>query len=287
MISRIVGFDFAELYRKMDTKRWKILDAIFNHMWKYEYVPSDLISRHSRIGVEKVEILLRDLSDRKIVSNKRLNYFGSSFTFKGLSLYSLWRLVEKNEVEMLGKLMGEGKESTVYNCISRYGEAVIKFHRLGHVFKRVREKRDYGTLHFSVLAVRSAKNEFQALNKLYGIARTPKPFAWEGNAVLMELIDAKELFKVRLKEAQDILDLIIDEVRKMYKAGIVHGDLSQYNVLVSEDGVWIIDFPQFVETDSENADELLKRDIKNILQYFSKNYSIEKNIEEVIEAVSK
>lgn len=281
-----MAVDFAELYRKMDPKRWKILDSIFHYMWKYEYIPSDLISKHSKIGLEKVEIILRDLSDKKLVLNKRLNYFGSSFTFKGLSLYSLWRLAEKDEVEMLGKLMGEGKESTVYNCISRYGESVIKFHRLGHpAFKKVREKRDYGTFHFSVLAVRSAKNEFQALNRLYGIVRTPRPLSWEGNAVLMEIIDAKELFKVRLSNPEYVLNLIIDEVKEMYKAGIIHGDLSQYNVLVSEEGVWLIDFPQFVDANSENAENYLLRDLNNIIKYFKKNYGIEKNVENVLEYV--
>lgn len=281
-----MAVDFADLYRKMDTKRWKILDGIFSHMWRYEYIPSDLISKHSNINADKVEMLLRDLSDKKLVLNKRLNYFGSSFTFKGLSLYSLWRLVEKGEVEMLGKLMGEGKESTVYNCISRYGEAVIKFHRLGHpAFKKVKEKRDYGTFHFSVLSVRSAKNEFQALNKLYGVVRVPKPLAWEGNAVLMEIIDAKELFKVRLSNVEVVFEILINEVRKMYKSGIVHADLSQYNVLVSEEGVWIIDFPQSVNSNSDNADKLLQRDLNNIIQYFRKNYGIQRSAEEIFEFV--
>jgi len=257
-------------------------------MWKYEFVPVDLLEKDLQIRSEKVEHLLRELSDEKVVVNRRKGYFGTSFTFTGLSLYSIWRLVERGEVKMLGKLMGEGKESTVYNCLTGYGESVIKFHRVGHpAFKKVKEKRDYGTYHFSVLAVRSAKNEYNALRRLYGYVNVPRPFAWEGNAVLMELIDANELYRVKLENPEHVLDLILDEVREMYRAGVIHGDLSQFNILINEEGIWIIDFPQYVTRDSEISEDFLLRDLNNMLNYFRKNYGIEKDINQVLMFVKK
>ncbi|WP_156785995.1 RIO1 family regulatory kinase/ATPase domain-containing protein [Archaeoglobus veneficus] len=283
----------------MSKQKWKVLDGIFAHMWDYEFVPSELIAKRANMSPEKVEAILKALSDERLVVNKQLAYFGSTFTFIGLSLYSLWRLVKRNHVSMLGKLMGEGKESVVYNCYSeKYGEAVIKFHRVGYPsFKKVREKRDYGTLHFTVLTVRSARNEYKALRRLYGFVSVPRPHAWEGNAILMELIDAKELFRVRLTNPEDVLEIIIDEVRKMYSRGVVHGDLSQYNILVSEEGIWFIDFPQCVlleegegegESEKEDeAEELLRRDVENILNYFKRAYGIEKDINTVLEYIKK
>ncbi len=275
--------DLAPLYRRMGKHSWKILDSIFRNLWDYEYVPVQLIAHQARIGEEKTRNILRYLSDLRIVTNKQREYEGSTFTFLGLSLYSLHRLVKSGKVSMIGKKMGEGKESAIFNCYSdKFGEAVIKFHKVGHVsFKKVKELRSYGDLHFSVLAIRSAKNEFGALRKLRGLA-VPEAYAWEGNAVLMELIEAKELYKVKVENPDDVLDMILEEVGKFYRRGVVHGDLSQYNVLVSEDGIWIIDFPQSVEVGSEGWRELLQRDIENILSYFRRAYGIEKDINFVL-----
>jgi len=259
----------------MNLKKWDVLDAIFSNIWNFKHVPVDVISSLSKIPQKEVEDTIRELSDDRIVKSFRKGYIGASLTFSGLSLYSLRKLVKKGEIEKIGNYMGEGKESVIYNCISNHREAVVKFHRTGHsAFKKVREKRDYGTYHYSVLSVRSARNEYNALKKVYGFVRVPNPIAWEGNAVLMELIDAKELFRVNLKNPENVLEIIIKEVKNLYKAGIIHGDLSQYNILADENGIWFIDFPQYVNTDSNGADEFLERDLKNILSYFKRKYGV-------------
>jgi len=286
-----VSVDFAEKFKKVSKLKWKALDAIFKNMWDYKFVPAEVIAKTAGIDLDKIEGLLKSLKDEKLVENKYTEYLGSAFTFLGLSLYSLWRLVRSDKVSMLGKKMGEGKESVIYNCYSeKFGECVLKFHKVGYTsFKKVKEKRDYGTLHFTVLMVRSARNEFRALKKLYGYVSVPKPYDWEGNAILMELIDAKELFRVRLENPEDVLDMILEEIKKMFSLGVVHGDLSQYNILVNPEGVWFIDFPQYIDLDeleSEHernmADEILRRDVENVLNYFKKSYGIEKDIEEVL-----
>ena len=294
--------DIVEAYSRVGKNGWKVLSSIFRRMWDFEFVPSELIAKDTGLPEEKVEVILRGLAGDGIVTVKQLSYLGAAFTFFGLSLYSLKRLVRKGEISMIGSKMGEGKESMVYNAMSeKYGEVIVKFHRVGYPsFKRVKEKRDYGTLHFTVLTVRSARNEFRALRKLAGFVSVPKPYAWEGNAVVMELIDARELFRVRLSNPGDVLEIILEEVRAMYARGVVHGDLSQYNILVSEEGVWIIDFPQAVilEEESEEysslsfselkklADEMLRRDLKNILDYFRRSYGVEKDFEEALKFVT-
>ena len=279
--------DIVGPYLRMSKTGWMVLRAIFRNMWDYEYVPAYIIARDAKMSEDKVETLLKRLADEGLVTNKYTEYLGTSFTFLGLSVYSLHLQVKKGRISMIGKLMGEGKESVVYNCIhDGDGEAVIKFHRVGYPsFKKVREKRDYGTLHFTVLTVRSARNEYQALKKLYGKVPVPKPISWEGNSVLMELIDAKELFKVRLGNAEDVLEIILDEIAKMCRAGVVHGDLSQYNILVSEEGIWFIDFPQSVEVGEEGFEDILRRDVENVLTYFRRAYGIEKDMNEVLERI--
>ena len=286
-----MSVDFAEKFKRINKLKWKVLDAIFKHMWDYKYVPAEIIANAAGVDLDKIEKILKSLKDERLVENKYTEYLGSAFTFLGLSLYSLWRLVRSDKVSMLGKKMGEGKESIIYNCYSeRYGEGVLKFHKVGYPsFKKVREKRDYGTLHFTVLMVRSARNEFNAMKKLYRYVSVPKPYDWEGNAVLMELIDAKELYKVRLENPKDVLDMIVEEIKKMYSMGVIHGDLSQYNILVNPEGIWFIDFPQYVDLDElENeheknmAEEMLKRDVENILNYFRKTYGIKRDFDEIL-----
>ncbi len=288
--------DFAEKFRRMSKLKWRVLDGIFKNMWDYKFVPAEVIAKSSQINPDKIEPILKALKDENLVENKYTEYLGSAFTYLGLSLYSLWRLVRSNKVSMLGKKMGEGKESIIYNCYSeRYGECVLKFHKVGYPsFRKVKEKRDYGTLHFTVLMVRSAKNEFKALKRLYGKVSVPKPYDWEGNAVLMELIDARELYKVRLENPEDVLDMIIEDVKTMVSNGVVHGDLSQYNILVNPEGVWYIDFPQHVdlneiETEEEMrmAEEILRRDVENVLNYFKRTYGIERDVDAVLAYVRK
>lgn len=284
----------AEKFKSVREVAWRVMDGIFKNMWDYKFVPVEIIARDSKVEEHKVERVLKGLADEKLAEVKQTEYLGGAFTFLGLSLYSLHRFVRRDFVTMLGKKMGEGKESMIYNCMSKWGEAVIKFHKVGYPsFKKVREKRDYGDLHYTVLMVRSARNEFNALKKLHGRVSVPKPYGWEGNAVLMELIDAKELYKVRLENPKDVLDYVLEEVREMWKLGIVHGDLSQFNILVSPEGIWIIDFPQAIdlnelESDEElkMAEEVFRRDLRNLLNYFKKTYGLKVD-ERVIDDIAR
>jgi len=252
--------ELVEAYKKMNAKEWKVLSVVFHYSWNYKYVPCELIAKKAGISEEKAEAILRALAGRGILTTKQLSYFGCAFTIFGLSLYSLRRFVKKGIISMIGSKMGEGKESTVYNAISdKYGEVALKFHRVGYSsFKKVKEK--------------------------------------EGNAVMMELIDAKELFRVKLKNPEEVLEMIVEEVKAMYERGVVHGDLSQYNILVSEEGVWIIDFPQAIILEEESEEysmlslkelkevacELLERDMENLLEYFKRSYGVRKNLESVL-----
>ena len=280
--------DLANVYLSLKKLDWKILGSIFKNMWDFEYVPSHAIIRETNLSEEELEAKLKRLASMRLVENKYTEYLGTAFTFKGLSVYSLKRLVTAGKVEQLGSLIGEGKESVVYTVISQGKEAVLKFHRVGYPsFKKVKEKRDYGTLHYTVLTVRSARREFQTLKKLYKRVSVPRPIAWEGNAVLMELIDAKELYKVRLENPKDVLEMILEEVKKMYELGVVHGDLSQFNILVNEEGIYFIDFPQSMEVGEDGSEEILKRDVENILKYFKKAYGIERDLKQTLEEIKK
>jgi RIO kinase 2 len=70
-----------------------------------------------------------------------------------------------------------------------------------------------------------------------------------------------------------------------FRLGIDHADLSEFNVMVTGDGIRIIDWPQAVETSHPNAAELLKRDLSNILEFFARRYRIESDLDKAMAAV--
>jgi RIO kinase 1 len=109
--------------------------------------------------------------------------------------------------------------------------------------------------------------------------RVPKFYSFFSGVLLMELItDSEGNVAPRLsdliltpKQARTYHKTLIDQIVKMLCAGIVHGDLSQYNVLVGSQGPVIIDLPQAVNAaNNHQARHMIKRDIDNLTAYFSR-----------------
>ena len=121
--------------------------------------------------------------------------------------------------------------------------------------------------------------EFETLCRLWsaGIA-VPYPVQRLGNELMIELIGTPERVAPRLVHAQvtrqqahDLWPQVVDNLRGMARAGVVHGDLSAYNILVDRDRVVFIDFPQAVDPISHpDGMSLLERDVINICTWFAK-----------------
>jgi RIO kinase 1 len=116
--------------------------------------------------------------------------------------------------------------------------------------------------------------EVDALYRLTAAGvRVPKPFGYFDGVLVMELVtDADDNPAPRLGEvelsaetARAYHDLLIRDVVRMLCLGLVHGDLSEFNVLVAPDGPVIIDLPQAVDAAGNNAAKaLLERDVNNL-----------------------
>jgi len=109
--------------------------------------------------------------------------------------------------------------------------------------------------------------------------RVPKMFCYTDGVLLMELVvdeqgnPAPRLNDLRLtaEQARDYHRSIIRQIVLMLCAGTVHGDLSEYNVLVGGDGLVIIDLPQAIDAaGNNNAGKLLERDVANMTAYFGR-----------------
>jgi len=120
--------------------------------------------------------------------------------------------------------------------------------------------------------------EVDALYKLdrAGV-RVPRPYGCFDGVLLMELITDEEgdiaprLTDVTMsaEQARDDHGLVMQYVVRMLCAGLVHGDLSEFNVLVDEEGPVIIDLPQAVDAAANNnARAMLERDVNNMTEYY-------------------
>ncbi len=122
--------------------------------------------------------------------------------------------------------------------------------------------------------------EVDALYRLAGAGvRVPQPFGFVDGVLLMELVAdedgkaAPRLDDVILspEQARDYHHQVIAEVVRMLDAGLIHGDLSEFNVLLDADGPVIIDLPQAVNAAGNNsAERMLERDVDNMRRYFGR-----------------
>lgn len=124
-----------------------------------------------------------------------------------------------------------------------------------------------------------AAREYEILEKLYSLnAHVPQPLYCGENFILMEYLGNLEKKADRLSEvnltksqAQKFFTQIIDHVYLFISQGFIHGDLSEFNILIFQDQIYIIDFPQIVFIrQNPNAKQKFFSDIDNIKNYFKK-----------------
>ncbi|MEQ1667285.1 MAG: PA4780 family RIO1-like protein kinase [Sulfuriferula sp.] len=122
--------------------------------------------------------------------------------------------------------------------------------------------------------------EVDALYRLAAAGvRVPKPYNFHEGVLLMELVTdadgnaAPRLNDVDLipEQAHEYFQILLRQVVLMLCAGVIHGDLSEYNILLSEHGPVIIDLPQAVDAAGNNhAQSMLTRDVDNLTHYFGR-----------------
>lgn len=122
--------------------------------------------------------------------------------------------------------------------------------------------------------------EVDALRRLADAGvRVPRTYNYFGGVLLMELVvdangDAAPRLndlKLTAEEAREYHRTMIAQIVLMLCAGLVHGDLSEYNVLVGSEGLVIIDLPQAVDAaGNNNAARMLQRDVDNMATYFGR-----------------
>ncbi|MDP3918298.1 MAG: serine protein kinase RIO [Nanoarchaeota archaeon] len=198
--------------------------------------------------------------------------------FDECTLRALFKLSNQGYFDELEGPISTGKESNVFSVLTRAGEKrVVKIYRTAANFKKMYDymKPDprFSNVQGSKLTViyTWAKKEFRNLHRAraMGVA-VPTPYAVYKNVLVMEYIDGVQLRMDPPKEPKEFYEKLIKEVKKLHDAKLTHADLSEYNILNFKEKPILIDFSHAVDLRYPNVQRFLKRDVKNIVKFFTK-----------------
>ncbi|MGZ4923691.1 MAG: serine/threonine-protein kinase RIO2 [Halobacteriota archaeon] len=285
--------DITREFRNLERYDFRVLQGVESAMRFFDWVPVDSLPYYARMPLEEVSYRIGRLSKHKLVQRKTAHYVGYKLTFAGYDVLGINTLVQRNVIKSFGSKVGVGKESDIYDAERENGQIVImKFHREGTTFRNVKRSRGYfgktERCSWMLTSRLAAQSEFDALTSLYGSVIVPKPIAHNRHVIVMSLLNGCELGSSTLENPAIVLENIIVQVKSAYGCGVVHADLSEYNLIVdATEKVALIDWPQWVPTSHPNAEELLYRDITNVLSYFARKYHIKKRTEDVVAYVKQ
>jgi RIO kinase 2 len=262
----------------------------------HELVPTPLIEKISRLrgGASGVHRSISALAKVGLIARvKEAKYDGYRLTYGGLDYLALHTHAKRKDVYSVGNRIGVGKESDIMVVADETGtQRVLKIHRLGRIsFRTVKSNRDYlknrqsgSWMYLSRLA---AMKEFAFMKALREEGfPVPEPIAQSRHTIVMSLIDAFPLRQISdVPDPASLYADLISLILRLAKHGLIHGDFNEFNILVkeertkSEDGQEvvnlepiIIDFPQMVSMEHQNAEMYFDRDVNCIKRFFERRF---------------
>ncbi|MGC9112554.1 serine protein kinase RIO [Acidilobus sp.] len=255
-----------------------------------------------RIRIDREESKVKDEDVIKTVEE----------VFDSFTNYHVYRL--RNSMKAFKELKGAvsaGKEARVYWAKGWRGEdlAVKIYLTSSAEFRKSIKNYIAGDPRFPSVPSKFRDLVYLWARKEYGnledMAKAgvsvPTPVAVSGNVLVMRFLGENGLRAPLLVEAwrelededvERMFNLLVDDIERMVcKARLVHGDLSEYNIMIWEGRPWIIDVAQAVSLDHPKSRELLERDLSNVFSFFShrldvseKEESLRRSLEQCLEA---
>ena len=267
----------ARALKSVKDEEWRALSGLEKASSTYGTADERMVSRLAKMPRERAAFALDSL-ERKGMASRRGG--GYALRQEGVELLALQEYVNRDLVAALGAIIAKGKESDVYEAYTEEGSLyALKFFKLGRTsFTRVRKKRfteGPGIKSWMAVNFEAARREYAALRKLEGRSRCfPKAYAYSRSTVLMEQVSGFRLSeRPELADPGGALRTVLEAMRAAYVgAGLVNGDLSEYNILTDGESLWLIDWPQSVERGHPNAGSLLEHDVSVVVKFFVRAY---------------
>jgi RIO kinase 1 len=203
--------------------------------------------------------------------------------FDKFALLTIYKFMTDGLIDTIDYPISTGKEANVFRVTSPEGKPlVLKIYRTSNLtFKRIARYIENDPRFRGIKGSRRkvifawAIKEFRNLQRMKDAkVSVPEPIKFSQNMLLMEYLGTDEqpapmIRNVTLEDPEKVYKTILKFMKLMYKkAELVHGDLSEYNILWHDGGPVIIDVGQAMTLEHPNASEFLRRDIHNINHYF-------------------
>ncbi len=221
---------------------------------------------------------------KKIDQSKKRAVIESVFDER--TIFSLNKLLVNGPLERVEGVISAGKEANVYLGYDGNGkEVAIKIYKIDSNTSRWMRNYIVGDPRFKKLPHNISKiiflwagKEFKNLKRAFKVGLSvPKPIYIRDNILIMEYIGFESIPAPLLKDIRkpkeplNLFSEILNFMKQLYnKAKLVHGDLSEFNILYHNQKPVIIDISQAVSTQHPKAEVYLARDIKNIFNFFAK-----------------
>ncbi|MBM4240854.1 MAG: serine protein kinase RIO [Euryarchaeota archaeon] len=235
--------------------------------------------------ISKTDDKLRRLLSEKRIKSVEDNRVGSE-VFDKKTLETLYKLANSGYIDLLNGAISTGKEANVFKGLDDENHFVaVKIYRVTTSDFKKMQYYIQGDPRFHVRTTNKRQlvhawvnKEFRNLKRAYEAGvRVPKPIVAKNNILVMEFIGdndgnpAPTMKQFYPSNPEEILKKIIYYMELLYKkAKLVHGDLSSFNILIHRQEPVIIDISQGVITDHPISNELLNRDVTNIIKDFKK-----------------
>lgn len=204
---------------------------------------------------------------------------------------SLQTLIEDGVIDEVLRPLKSGKEAAVYvvragddvRCAKVYKDMAQRSFKQRTQYQEGRKVRGSREARAVGKASKYGKKQQETawknteVDALYQLreagVRVPEPYGYFHGVLVMELVTDAEGFsaprlgevELTAEQARDFHRVLVRQVVRMLCCGLIHGDLSEYNVLVGPDGPVVIDFPQVVSAGGNNAARaMLLRDVNNL-----------------------
>ncbi len=221
-----------------------------------------------------------------------------SEVFDKTSLLALAKLIKKGIIKSVDYPLSTGKEANVFRGTTDAGTYVaIKIYKIETTpfFRRAEYLEGdprFGKIKNTdrEIIIAFARKEFKNLQICEEAqVHAPKPFYQYQNILVMGFLGEEGVPYSTLNlvgpKSEDDLQSLLDDVKRMYKAGLVHADISEYNILLNSKP-YLIDFGQGVVTRHLNAEKFLERDVRNLLTYFAK-FGYKRDLEKTLTWIRK